>query len=103
MKTQITKAQNGLKYLEDALVIPMSTKFGENSKSHHLIVTPTGKFMRSYETLIAFISNEGEVVLNTVYDQSNTTNFYRCQFLGERVNETRKKLKSGEYAQTELN
>ena len=103
MITSIEKATLGLKVLGNSTETPMRTKFNENSKSHKVITTPQGRFMQSYETIIAFISTEGEVVLNTEFAQSRTTSFYRCQFLNELGVETKRKLKSGRYTQMNLN
>jgi hypothetical protein len=60
----ITKAKAGLKELGQYGERPMETKFGGDSKSHHILYVPQGQFMRSYSTIIAFIDNDGNVVLN---------------------------------------
>ncbi len=103
MATAIVKATTGLKALGNSTETPMKTKYKQNSKTNKILTTPEGRFMKSYDTIIAFISNEGEVVLNTQFDFSSTTNFYRCQFLNESGAETKNKLKSGEYTQMSLN
>jgi hypothetical protein len=77
---------------------------GRPVKNQYIITTPEGRFFQSYQTVIAFISNDGEVTMNEVYDHSHTTGTYRNIFLGDSgVNETRAKVKSGEYKVANLN
>lgn len=64
----------------------------------------TRKYFQSYESIIAFIDDDGFTVLDKTYwDYSKTTGKYRNQFLGEDINETRKKIKSEEYRLWDLN
>ena len=64
----------------------------------------TRKYFQSYESIIAFIDDDGFTVLDKTYwDYSKTTGKYRNQFLGEDINETRKKIKSEEYKLWDLN
>lgn len=51
----------------------------------------------SYNTLIAERTKEGKIFLSEDWNYSATTNKYRCQFLGEKGDVTKKKIKSGEY------
>ena len=67
------------------------------------IETPEGRFFQSYDTVIAFISNDGKVTLNNEWAHSNTTSKYRALFLGEDTKTTRKKVESGEYELADLN
>lgn len=67
------------------------------------IETAEGTFFQSYETIIAFISRNGKVVMNKDYTQSVTTGKYRNIFLGETLAETRAKVESGEYEIADLN
>ncbi len=61
------------------------------------------RFFQSYRSLIAKITNTGEVFLDKNYwDYSTTTGKYRNQFLGECIAETRKRIKSGEYKLVDL-
>ena len=58
---------------------------------------------QSYKSVIAVREN-GKVTLDEKYwDYSATTGKYRNQFLGEPKKETLAKIKSGEYALTNLN
>lgn len=62
---------------------------------------------QSYQSVIAVKTvweNETRIELDTKYwDYSTTTGKYRNQFLGEDINETRKKIASGQYKLTNLN
>ena len=62
------------------------------------------RWFQSYGTNIVKITSDGEVYLDEYYyDYSVTTGKYRNEFLGENLQETRKKIKSGEYHLTNLN
>lgn len=71
-----------------------------------------GTYFQSYKSIIAFIPftpsdkhNIGtQAILDEKYwDFSTTTGKYRNQFLGEDIEETRKKIASGEYLLANLN
>ncbi len=67
-------------------------------KDQFMIHTEDGAYFQSYDRLIAFRSNDGDVILDEVYwDYSKTTGKYRNKFLIEGIKETRAKIKSGEY------
>ena len=70
-----------------------------------LLEAPTGKYFRSYESVIAFVPDSGDSVqLDRKYwDYSRTTTKYLCQFLGETKKEIVAKINSGEYILTNLN
>ncbi len=70
-----------------------------------IITTPEGEYFQSYSTIIAFRAyGEYKIVLDTdSWDYSTTTGKYRNEFLGEGIEETRKKIKSGEYLLANLN
>lgn len=66
--------------------------------------TSEGLYFQSYESVIAFIPNEGKTQLDEKYwDYSVTTSKYRNLFLGEDKKETARKIKEGEYILTDLN
>jgi len=67
------------------------------------LTTPEGRYFQSYQTVICFIANNGEVTMNTEYAHSTTTSKYRNKFLGEDTKTTDKKVKSGEYKVANLN
>lgn len=69
-----------------------------------LIRTNEGRYFQSYNSLIAFIDNNGMVTLDQYYwNYSKTTSKYRSMFLGENTKETEKKIKDGSYKLAELN
>ena len=56
------------------------------------------KYFQSYNSIIAFIDNNGKTFLDDYYwDYSHTTGKYRNMFLGNGINDVREKIKSGEY------
>lgn len=64
----------------------------------------TTETFQSYDSTIAIIFSGGTVLLDEYYwDYSVTTGKYRNDFLGEGIEETRAKIKSGEYLLTDLN
>jgi hypothetical protein len=63
-----------------------------------------GNTFQSYSSIIAHISPCGAVTLDrNKWDYSVTTGKYRNQFLGETAEETKRKIKSGEYKLADLN
>lgn len=73
-------------------------------KNQFEITTPQGKIFQSYDSVIAFIPNEGKIQLDSKYwNYSVTTSKYRNQFLNEDKKSTQKKIDSGEYELTNLN
>lgn len=69
------------------------------------VTTDNGKFFQSYESVIAYIPNDGSPVqLDAKYwDYSKTTGKYRNIFLGEDKKATERKIKAGVYILTNLN
>ncbi len=73
-------------------------------KNQFTIETAEGTYFQSYDSIIAFIPNEGKTQLDVKYwDYSMTTGKYRNLFLNEKKNETEAKIKSGIYELTNLN
>ena len=63
-----------------------------------------GMYFQSYDSMIAFVDNNGKVFLDeNDWDYSRTTGKYRNIFLGENMSETRKKIKTGDYELIDLN
>lgn len=61
------------------------------------------KYFQSYGSIIAVIEC-GHITLDRHYwDYSRTTGKYRNIFLGEDIEETRRKIRSGEYSLANLN
>jgi hypothetical protein len=64
----------------------------------------TTETFQSYDSTIAIVFSTGVVLLDeNTWDYSVTTGKYRNEFLGEGIEETRAKIKSGEYILTDLN
>ena len=82
----------------------ISPKSGNPVPNQFAIRTPQGIYFQSYQTVIAFIDLGGNITLDyQSWDYSRTTNKYRSIFLHENTADTRKKIKSGEYALADLN
>ncbi len=74
-------------------------------KNQFEVKTSDGLYFQSYDSLIAFIPNDGsKTKLDEKYwNYSVTTSKYRNIFLGEDRKETERKIASGEYILTNLN
>ena len=82
----------------------MTSHNGNAVPNQFIITTKDGRYFQSYNSVIAFISNDGEVILDeNSWDYSVTTGKYRNMFLGETIKDTRNKIKSGEYKTADLN
>ncbi len=88
-------------------VKPMySNNSGRAVANQYKIYTNSGVYFQSYNSIIAYIdnTNNDKVYLDEYFwNYSRTTGKYRNQFLGEYINETRRKIKEGEYKLTNLN
>lgn len=78
---------------------------GNKISNQFEIMTEQGKFFQSYDSIIAFIPNDGNKIKLDInyWDYSKTTGKYRNIFLGEDKKETQRKINSGEYELTNLN
>ena len=82
----------------------MESSRGNTVPNQFEIYTNKGRYFQSYQSVITFINNKGQVYLDEQdWDYSTTTGKYRNMFLGEGIAETRKKIESGEYKLTNLN
>lgn len=62
------------------------------------------KVFQSYRSVIAVQDEHGKITLDKYkWDYSATTGKYRNQFLGEGINDTRKKIEAGIYSLADLN
>lgn len=62
----------------------MLSKYSENVPNQFIIKTSNGLFFQSYETIIAFIPNDGETCrISKDWNFSNTTRRYLCSFLSD--------------------
>lgn len=89
----------------------METGKGGRAVNQFEIFYENGEMFKSYDSIIAIKFYRSDVAMGNLftpkfsektfigfaYNYSNTTNKYRCQFLGEYIKETRAKMKSGEY------
>lgn len=81
-----------------------SSRSGNPVANQFTIITSDGEYFQSYDSVIAFKDNEGNVTLDDyTWDYSRTTGKYRNEFLSEGIVETRAKIKSGEYKLANLN
>ena len=81
-----------------------SPRTGRPVANQFEIYTDTGVYFQSYRSIIAFKPHNGKTQLDEYYwDFSNTTAKYRREFLGEGVDETRRRIKEGEYKLVNLN
>ena len=81
-----------------------SNRSGRPVANQFIIYTSEGEYFQSYDSVIAFKDNEGNVTLDSwAWDYSRTTGKYRNQFLGEGIVDTRSKIESGEYKLADLN
>ena len=75
-----------------------------HTKNQFLIHVEFGVYFQSYNTIIAFIDNEGKITLDEdKWDYSVTTSKYRNKFTGLTTKETKKKIESGEIQLVDLN
>jgi len=73
-------------------------------KNQFIIYTDKGRVFQSYNTIIAAYFDDGKVLLDKQnWDYSRTTGKYRNLFLAEGINDTRRKIESGEYKLVDLN
>ncbi len=80
-----------------------SDRTGREVPNQFIITDDEGnRTFQSYHTVIAR-EVQGEITLNSAWDQSCTTSKYRNAFLGESKKETKAKIKSGEYKIADLN
>jgi hypothetical protein len=81
-----------------------SNRSGRSVANQFIIYTSKGRYFQSYDSVIAFKDNEGNVTLDDyTWDYSRTTGKYRNEFLGEYIADTRAKIESGEYKLENLN
>ena len=82
----------------------MKTQQFNEAKNQFLLTDDNGTvYFQSYSTIICKRETNGLIILDTRWDNSATTNKYRCQFLGENKPQTLAKIKSGDYKIEDLN
>jgi len=77
---------------------------GSSVKNQIIITNDDGQYFQSYDSIIAFKSNENDVILDKMYwNYSNTTSRYLSLFLNESTKRIREKLNTGVYILDNLN
>ena len=85
-------------------VYNMISPNGNKEPNQFEIYTSKGKYFQSYQSIIAFIDNNGKTFLDDYYwNYSRTTSKYRNIFLNDDTNSVKEKIMSGEYKFKELN
>ena len=85
-------------------VLNMISSKGNKIPNQFVIVTPEGDYFQSYNSVIAFINNEGRVFLDrNKWDYSTTPGKYRNIFLGENKKLTEKRINNNNYVLIDLN
>ena len=85
-------------------VLNMTSPQGNKIANQFVIATPEGSYFQSYNSVIAFINNEGRVFLDkNKWDYSTTTGKYRNIFLGEKKDLTEKRINNNNYVLIDLN
>ena len=85
-------------------VLNMISNNGNRIPNQFVISTPEGSYFQSYNSVIAFINNEGRVFLDkNKWDYSTTTGKYRNIFLGENKKLTEKRINNNNYILIDLN
>ena len=81
----------------------MTSASGNNIANQFILNDGNVEYFQSYRSII--VKREGGKITldNDTWDYSATTGKYRNQFLGEGIKDTRRKIKSGEYALDDLN
>lgn len=80
------------------------SKSGNEIANQFIIQTNRGTYFQSYQSIIAFKRNDGQVFLDKTYwNYSVTTSKYRNMFLGETLADTRFKILNKEYKVKNLN
>tara|TARA_R100001163_G_C5062318_1_gene199389 strand:+ start:1519 stop:1791 length:273 start_codon:yes stop_codon:yes gene_type:complete len=85
-------------------VTNMTSARGNKIANQFLIWTDQGQYFQSYQTIIAFRDNAGNVTLDrNRWDYSITTGKYRNSFLGMNKAQTEKAIKAGQIKLEDLN
>jgi hypothetical protein len=82
----------------------ISASSGNPIANQFIIYTDDGRFFQSYDSIIAFRDNSGQIYLDErTWDYSNTTGRYRNQFLGLNKRQTEREIKVGKIKLADLN
>lgn len=93
--------------MEDVKVENILNSNLNKAPNQFVIKSKNKTYFQSYESKIVLVEQTelGEKIYldENKWNYSTTTGKYRNLFLSENINETRKKIKSGEYILTDLN
>ncbi len=90
--------------MQTPTITNMTSSRGNKVPNQFIIWTDEGCYFQSYQTVIAFRDNEGNVTLDeNRWDYSVTTGKYRNKFLGLNKRETEQDIKYGHIKLTNLN
>lgn len=67
-------------------------KVEQLANNQFIIYTEDGRYLQSYDSIVAFISKEGIITLGKNWEYSRTTMKYVGQFLGQDTKTTRKDI-----------
>jgi len=68
-----------------------------NTGQGYILYFENGNLLYSYDTIIAIKLNNQTYINNNYYDYSTTTGKHRNFYLGEKLKDTEKKIKVGDY------
>jgi len=80
----------------------LKTKGNYDSVNNIVVIHDGVEYFFSYQTLIC-IRDGSDVILDTNWDYSKTTNYYRNKFLRESKEQTKEKIKKSIYKVQNLN
>lgn len=91
--------------MQNAKVRQFILEGGKTVKNQFILETDDGRYFQSYESVIAFIPNNGDKIQldENYWDYSKTTAKYRNNFLNMDTDTIKKKLNNGEILFAKLN
>lgn len=81
----------------------MQSKNGNDMPNQFVITTKDGEYFQSYQTIICFVDNDRNIFLDESWDNTNTTNRFRCDYLGINKTQTLKRIASKDFTVMDLN
>ena len=69
------------------------TRGGYGAKDQYLLETKEGTYLQSYNSIVAFIGNDGKIKVGKDFNYSRTTARYVTQFLNMRIKEIEKDIR----------
>lgn len=82
----------------------MISERGKPAPNQYVINTPDGQYFQSYDDIIAFRDNEGNITLDkNHWNKSRKTSKFRNLFTGDTPRQTDQKIRKGIYKLENLN